>query len=120
MSMYKQNVAQVVSQVAVHLHNALGPIGTALFDRHGTLVFNNNALHYVNEHTLAILVADCLINPAPGGLSTITTEGVTIRTIALDAQHVFVVVGTKLEDNVINGFVSSLRRVLPKASLTDD
>src|SRR5436853_4118750 len=93
---YRHTVEQVVSQAAIHLHNSLGPIGTALFDRHGVLVFNNNALRYVNEKALIGLVADCVI-AAPGSAELCTAEGITARAIALDTQYVFVVVGLKLE-----------------------
>ena len=109
---YRQNVEQVVSQAAIHLHNSLGPIGTALFDRHGALVFNNNALRYVNEKTLISLVADCAI-AASGSADLCTAEGIMARAIALDTQHIFVVVGQRLEQRTVDGFVSSLRAMLP-------
>lgn len=112
---YRQNVEQVVSQAAIHLHNSLGPIGTALFDRHGALVFNNNALRYVNEKTLVSLVADCAI-AAHGSAELCTGNGITARAIALDSQHIFVVVGPKLEEralDAVDGFVTSLRAMLP-------
>src|SRR5436309_11843001 len=87
---YRQNVEQVVSQAAIHLHNSLGPIGTALFDRHGVLIFNNNALRYVNEKALIGLVADCVI-AAPGSAELCSAEGITPRAIALDTQYIFVI-----------------------------
>jgi hypothetical protein len=111
---YNHNIAQVVSQAAIHLHNALGSIGTALFDRCGTMIFNNNALKYMNENTLAELIALSLANAQSFGNDYVTHDGIHVRVIALDSDHIFVVAGNSLESNTLNTFVTNLKRVLPK------
>jgi hypothetical protein len=116
---YRENLAEVVSQAAVHLHNAMGPVGTALFDQHGGLVINNNAFHYAQESILSDLAANCLCNPGVERIERHVLDGVTAFTTALDRQHVFVVVGDCLEDNTISRFLISLRQVLPKAPPAD-
>src|SRR5689334_11222108 len=118
MSTYSHNVVQVVSQAAIHLHNALGSIGTALFDRCGTLIFNNNALKYVNENTLVEFVALNMVNPMALGTDHVTKDGVHVRVVALDGDHVFVVVGKSLESKAINTFVNSLKQVMPGTKLS--
>src|SRR5258708_22816628 len=112
---YRQNVAQVVSQAAMHLHNSMGPIGTALLDRHGVLIFNNNALHYVSDTTLSRLASDCITNATSGVVERSAENGMTAWAVALDTQHVFVVVGTALESSTVDRFVATLRAMLPKA-----
>jgi hypothetical protein len=118
-SSYRENLAEVVSQAAVHLHNSMGPVGTALFDQNGSLVIDNNAFHYAKESILSGLAADCLCDPSVERVQRHVLDGVTAFTAALDHQHVFVVVGNGLEDTTVNHFLSSLRRLLPKAP-TDD
>ena len=118
MSTYSHTVVEVVSQAAIHLHNAHGSIGTALFDRCGTLIFNNNALKYVNENTLAEFVALSMVNQLALGNDHVTKEGIHVRVVALDSDHVFVVVGTSLESKAINAFVASLKQVMPRTPLS--
>ncbi|MCC7451917.1 MAG: hypothetical protein IT324_31205 [Anaerolineae bacterium] len=110
---YREELTQVLSQAVIHLHNALGPLGTALVDRYGTLVFSNNALHYVSEKTLVQLAAD--FAAAPGTVQRHTLGPVTAITAVLDQRHMFVVVGKQLEDGTVNRFLTSLRQVLPPA-----
>ena len=112
--MYRQNFAQVVSQAAIHLHNEMGSIGTALYDSEAGLVFNNNVLRYVDESTLARLVSDCFAECVPGRLTRRNLDGVMVRALSLDDQHVFIVVGNRLEDSAINRFFASLQGVLPQ------
>jgi hypothetical protein len=118
--MYRQNFEQVVSQAAIHLHNELGSIGTALYNGRGGLLFNNNALHYLDEAALASLVVDCLAECIPGKLTHRTVNGVMVRTLTLDFEHVFIVVGNRLEDTAVSRFFSGLQRMLPKVHATDD
>ena len=120
MDSYRNSVAQVVSQAAIHLHNALGPIGTALYDQHGTLILNNNALRYAGDHTLAGFVFDCLISPITGPIVHQVSEKLTLYGMKLDSQHVFVVVGAELDKSTVDGFLSNLSRMLPPAPMTDD
>jgi hypothetical protein len=118
MNTYSNNVAEVVSQAAIHLHNSHGSIGTALFDRSGTLIFNNSALRYVNENTLAELIALSMTNPLALGTDHVTKEGVNVRVVALDSNHVFVITGNCLESKAVNAFVATLRQVLPRTPLS--
>lgn len=118
MNTYSHNVVEVVSQAAIHLHNSLGSIGTALFDRSGTLIFNNNALKYVNENTLAELIALSLVNPLVLGSDHVTPQGIHVRVVALDSNHVFIIVGSNLESKAINAFIASLKQVMPKTPLS--
>lgn len=113
---FRQNVVQVASQAAVHLHNQVGSIGTALFDRDGTLLFNNNALHYANEGVVVRLIAECLSDPTT--IWQRTLENATIYAVALDRQHVFIIAGSHFERSVVDRFLRSLRQVLPQS--TDD
>jgi hypothetical protein len=110
---YRQNVVQVASQAAIHLHNQVGSIGTALFDRHGNLVFNNNALRYTTESAVVRLIGECLTDPA--AIRQHTLENVTIYAVALDKQHVFIVAGSHFERSTVDHFLSSLRQVLPQS-----
>src|SRR5579859_1898223 len=108
MTSYRHNMELVVSQAAIHLHNSLGPISTALFDRHGALVFNNNVLRYVNDSMLAGLFAACQADRlagGPGSAQCSTDDGMTVCSMALDTQHLFVVVGRGLEAKAVEGFV---------------
>jgi hypothetical protein len=118
MNSYRRNVAQIVSQAAIHLHNQVGSIGTALFDRHGTLVFNNDVLHYANESTFTHLVAECLNDPVT--IHQQTMGKITVYAAALDRHHVFIVAGERFEIGTIDHFLASLRQVLPKDPATDD
>src|SRR5579859_5489102 len=120
MDSYRNTVAQMVSQAAIHLHNTLGPIGTALYDQHGTLILNNNALRYANDNVLTRLVFECANGPIKGPMLCRATESVTLYAVQLDAQHVFVVVGSSLDEATVDGFLSNLRRLLPPAPKTDD
>jgi hypothetical protein len=117
MAIYRQSVAQVVSQAAIHLHNSMGQIGTALLDRYGMVILNNNALHYADESTLARLANECLSNPL--GAQSHKESGFAARAIALDKQYVFIIVGNDLESSMVDGFVASLRQMLPKAPIND-
>jgi hypothetical protein len=117
---YKQNVAQVVSQAAIHLHNSLGSIGTALIDSFGNLVFDNDALGCLNDEVISMLVMRCLNNPNSTGIDHTVDNDLLVWAIPLDAQHIFLIVGSQLEPQTINRFVSNLRRVMPKAPVTHD
>ncbi len=118
-SNYRDHVAEVVSQVAVHLHNSLGTVGTALFDQHGSLVIDNNASHYARESTLSYLAANCLCKSSLDAIECHPLDDVTAFTAPLNSQYVFVVVGNHLEAGVIERFLLSLRRMLPEIP-TDD
>src|SRR5690349_17315188 len=111
MTSYQQNVANVVSQAAIHLHNQIGSIGTALFDRQGTLLVNNNALRYASESTLTSLVLDCLKDPAL--IHQRKIGSVSIYAAVLDKQHVFIIAGKQCESGTIDHFLANLRKVLP-------
>jgi hypothetical protein len=114
---YKQELAEVVSQAVVHLHNALGPVGTALLDEGGDIVFSNNASNYTNDDILTQLAARA--HTEPGAVLRHNLEHATAFTALLDHEHIFVVLGHGLEDGAVSGFVASLRQVLPE-SATDD
>lgn len=118
MNSYQRDIAQIASQAAIHLHNQVGSIGTALFDRHGTLIFNNNVLHYANESTFTLLVAECLNDPV--AVQQKSMGKITVYAAALDRQHVFIVAGERCESGAIGHFLASLRQVLPKDPATDD
>lgn len=117
--MHRNNLTQVVSQAAIHLHNELSTIGTALFDCNGSVLFSNNAQHYVNENTLAGLVADCLSAGRSEELRRVMSSGVTVRLIPLSDRYVFVVCGYDIKNEVLDRFVISLQNVLPKTPLVD-
>jgi len=114
MNVYRQNVVQVASQAAIHLHNQVGSIGTAVFDRHGTLLFNNNALHYVNEGIVVRLIAECLSDPTT--IWQRTVENATIYAVALDRHHVFIIAGSHFERSAVERFLRSLRQLLPQTA----
>ncbi len=116
---YRDELTQVLSQAVIHLHNALGPLGTALVERYGSLVFSNNALHYVSETTLAQLAVDSVGEAAPGVVQRHTLGNVTAMTTVLDDRYIFVVVGKQLEDGTVNRFLTNLRQVLPAAPAND-
>lgn len=112
---YRDELTKVLSQAVIHLHHALGPLGTALVDRYGSLVFSNNALHYVSEKTLAQLAVDFVEGAAPGAVQRRAIGNVTVIATALDDRHIFVIVGKQLEDGTVNRFLTNLRQVLPAA-----
>ena len=120
MDSYRNTIAQMVSQAAIHLHNTLGPIRTALYDQHGTLILNNDALRYTDDHVLTRLVFDCANGPARGPMLSHAEEDVRLYAVQLDSQHIFVVVGNCLDEATVDGFLSNLRRMLPPAPRTDD
>jgi hypothetical protein len=117
---YKQSVQQVVSQAAIHLHNTLGQIGTALVDRHGTLLLDNNALHYLGTDGLNRLTQDCFSAPQQTIRGTYTPNADAAHAFALDSQHAFIVVGNKIDVMTVESFVATLRQLLPPAPATDD
>jgi len=120
MDSYRQTVAQVVSQAAIHLHNALGPIGTALYDQHGALILNNNALRYASDNDLTRLVFDCLTGSKTAPILCRTADDVTLYATQLDSHHVFVVVGEAPDQATVDSFLSNLPRMLPPMPATDD
>ena len=117
---YHQDVAQVVSQVAIHLHNMFGTVGTALFDNHGALVYNNNILSYTTEETLTQLAIDCLAAPVTGVTHQRTMSNFSLYAMALDSYYVFIVAGTRLDSRAINQFLANLRQIMPKARANND
>src|SRR5258705_4759651 len=109
---YKQELAEVVSQAVIHLHNAVGAVGTALLDEGGAIVFSNNASNYTNEETLSQLAACTYTDP--GAVLRHNLEHATAFTSLLDSEHIFVVLVHGLEHGAVIGFVAILRQVLPE------
>lgn len=111
---YQRELEEIVSHAAVHLHVALGAVGTALMDRHGGFVFNHNVLNYATRATLFRWVNQCIHPYSPGSIQRHHFENVIAFTAALDPQHVFVIVGKQIDDHLIQRFLASLNQMLPK------
>jgi hypothetical protein len=114
---YQRELEAIVSHAAVHLHVALGAVGTALMDRHGGFVFNHNALNYATRATLLRWVNDCIYPYSAGSIQCHRSENIIAFTAALDPQHVFVIVGKQIDDHLIQRFLTSLNQMLPKVPI---
>jgi hypothetical protein len=111
---YQRELEAIVSHAAVHLHVALGAVGTALMDRHGSFVFNHNALNYATRATLFRWINECIYPYSAGSIQCHHLENVIAFTAALDPQHVFIIVGKQIDDHLIQRFLASLSQMLPK------
>ena len=115
MDTYVKELEAVVSQAALHLHTEIAHIGTALIDRAGEIVFSNNAFKYADEKMLNTFARRCPAD-SQGIIHEYRSDGLTVFTVPLDDQHVFVVIGRRVDAAPVNRFMSRLRRVLPSAA----
>ena len=114
----RQNVAQVVSHATVPLHETIGPVGTALYDSDGTVLFDNGALRYADEGAVNQAINDCLTNPLPGAVYRCDSENTSAYAISLESQHIFVIVGPHFEFDSIDKYLVNIHELFPKALMT--